>query len=130
MPRAIVHRIADGAVPACGGQPPVHQHDHPLGHPLDLVEHVRADDHRPPLAPSCLNSVDQVQALHRVGAVQRLVEHEHLRIGDQRRGDLGSLAHALAEAVDPPVGGVEHGDALQSLVGRAAIGDAVNRSAM
>ena len=43
----------------------------------------------------------------------------------QRGGDLGALAHALAEAVDAPVGDVEQADRRQRGVGRAAVGDAV-----
>jgi hypothetical protein len=41
---------------------------------------------------------DEVEALHGVGAVQRLVEHEHLRVGDEGGGDLRALPHALAES--------------------------------
>ena len=53
----VVHRVADRPLTAGRGQPTVHQHDHPLGHPLDLVEHVRADDDGAAArAPSCLNS--------------------------------------------------------------------------
>ena len=79
VPRAVVHRVADRVVPAGGGQPAVHEHDHPLGQPLDLVEHVRADDHGPALRAESLEQRDEVHALHRIGAVQRLVEHEHVR---------------------------------------------------
>ena len=66
-----------------------------------------------PSAAEALEQGDQLHPLHRVGAVQRLVEHEHARVGDQRRGDLAALAHALAEAVDPAVGDVEQGDGAQ-----------------
>ena len=43
----------------------------------------------------------------------------------QRGGDLGALAHALAEAVDAPVGDVEQADRCQRGIGRAAVGDTV-----
>ncbi len=99
--RPVVHRVADRVLAAGGGEPAVDQHDDPIGQPLDLVQHVRADDHRPALRrPSCWNSVDQVHPLHGIGTVQRLVEHEHARVGDERGRDLGALAHALAEPVD------------------------------
>ena len=61
------------------GEAPVDEHDHPLGEPLDLVQHVRADDHRAPVGAEPAEQVDQADPLHGIGAVQRLVEHEHLR---------------------------------------------------
>ena len=66
-----------------------------------------------------------MHALHRVGTVQRLVEHEHAWIADQRGGDLGALAHALAERRHAAVGHVEQTDGAQRLVRRATIGHAV-----
>ena len=39
------------------------------------------------------------EALDRVGAVERLVEHEHGRVLHEGGGHLGALAHALAEPV-------------------------------
>ena len=78
-----------------------------------------------PWAPELLEQLDEVQPLHRISAVQRFVEHEHLRIGHQCGGDLGALAHSLAEPVDAAIGGVEHRHRTQSVVGRIAIGDAI-----
>ena len=78
-----------------------------------------------PSAPSCLNSVDEVHALHRVGAVQRLVEHEHVRVAHERGGDLGALAHALAERRRPADRRRRASRPCAALVGRAAVGDAV-----
>ncbi len=66
-----------------------------------------------------------MHALHRVGPVQRLVEHEHARIGDERRGDLGALAHALAEPVDATIGDVEQIDGVERAIDRVVVGDAV-----
>ncbi len=110
VPRAVVHRVADGVVTAGGGEAAVDQHDHPLGQALDLVEHVRADDHRATLGAEALEQGDQLHPLHRVGAVQRLVEDEHAGVAHQRGGDLAALAHPLAEAVDAAIGDVEQGD--------------------
>jgi hypothetical protein len=103
----------------------VDEHDDPLGHALDLVEHVRADDHGAAAGAEVLEQRDEVHALHGVGAVERLVEHEHLRILDERGGDLRALPHALAERVDVAVGGIEHVDRAQRGVRRVAVGDAV-----
>ena len=74
----VVHGVADGPVAAGGGQPAVDEDDDPLGQPLDLVEHVRADDHRAALGAEPAEQGDQADPLHGVGAVERLVEHEHL----------------------------------------------------
>ena len=45
-PGPVGQGVADGAVVAGGGQPAADDHDLAAGQPLDLVEHVRADDHR------------------------------------------------------------------------------------
>ena len=66
---------------------------------------------------------DEVGALHRVGAVQGLVEDEHLRRRDERGGDLRALAHALAEAADPTVGDVEQADGLERAGDRGVVRD-------
>ena len=60
-----------------------------------------------------------------IGAVQGFVEHEHVRIADERGRDLRALPHALAELVDAPVRDVEHRDRAQRVVGRVPVGDAV-----
>ncbi len=92
---------------AGSSQPAVHQHDHPLGEPFDLAEHMRADDHRSPGGAELFEQGDEMDPLYRIGAVQRLVQHEHVGVGDERSGDLGALSHPLAEGVDRPVGDVE-----------------------
>ena len=96
--------------PAGGGEPAPDDDDHPLGHRLDLVEHVRADDHRAALGAEALEQLDEAQPLHRVGAVERLVEHEHERVLHEGGGHLAALAHALAEAVHAAVGDRLHVD--------------------
>ena len=63
----------------------MHQHDDSVGQALDLVQHVRADDHRAALCAELLEQRDEVQPLHRVGAVERLVEHEHVRVRSRAR---------------------------------------------
>ena len=79
---------------------------------------------RPSLAEGT-EECDEMEALHGVGAVQRLVEHEHLRVGDERGGDLRALPHALAEAARPAVRDVGEPDRLDGPIGRTRVGDAV-----
>ena len=81
----VVHGVADRAVAAGGGQPAAHDHDHPLGHRLHLVEHVRAHDDRAALVAQATEQLDEAEALHGVGAVERFVEHQHERVLHQRR---------------------------------------------
>ena len=102
--RAVVHRVADRTVAAGRRQPAVDEDDHPLGEALDLTEDVRADDHRAPAGAELAEQPDQRHPLDRVGAVERLVEHEHLGVGDQRGSHLRALTHPLAEPVDAAVG--------------------------
>ena len=121
----VVHRVADRPVPAGRGQPAPHDHDHAVGHGLDLVQHVRAHDHRAALGAQAAEELDEAQALHGVGAVERLVEHEHERVLHEGGGHLAALAHALAEAVHAPVGDRLHVDGLQGPVDHAAVGEPV-----
>ena len=87
-------------------QTPPQQHDLPLGQAFHLVEDVRADDHRAALGAQLAEEGDEMSPLHGIGAVERLVEHEHGRAGHQGGRDLRPLAHALAEPADPAVGHV------------------------
>jgi hypothetical protein len=125
VPRAIVHRVTYCVMAAGGRQPAVHEDDHPFRHALDLVQHVRADDDSPALRPESLEQRDEVHPLYRISTVQRLVEHEHLWILDECGRDLGALTHPLAERIDAPVGGVEHRDLPQRVVGRVPVDDAM-----
>ena len=124
--RRVVHRVADGAVAAGRGEPAVHQHDHPLGQPLDLVEHVRADDHRAALRAELLEQRDEVQRAapgRRRSAVRR---------ARARRGSVTSAAAILVRWRMPLLNvstwrsaDVEQLDGAQRAVGRVAVGDAV-----
>jgi hypothetical protein len=125
LPRHAVHRVADGVVAARRGEAPAHDDDDPLGHGLDLVEHVRAHDHGAPLVAEALEELDEPEPLDRVGAVERFVEHQHEGVLDQGGGHLAALAHALAEAVHAPVGGGLHVHGVEGPLDHAAIGDAV-----
>ena len=63
-----------------------------------------------PWAPRAWKSCDERLALHRVGAVERLVEHQHRRVGHEGGRHLGALAHALAEPAHLAVGHVGQAD--------------------
>ena len=63
--------------------------------------------------------------LHRVGPVERLVEHQDLWVLHERGGHLGALTHPLAEPVDHTIGVVEHPDREQRRIGCGAVGDRV-----
>jgi hypothetical protein len=45
----------------------------------------------------------------------RLVEHQHRRVAQQRRGDPEALAHTQRKATDPAVGGAVHADQFEYL---------------
>ncbi len=62
----------------------------------------------------------QGQALARVGARQRLVQHQHVGIVDQGLRDLDALAHALGVAAQPAIRRVEHLHGVQRLLGGLA----------
>ena len=112
-------------MPAGRGEPAAHDDDHALGHRLDLVQHVGADDHRAALGAEPLEQVDQAQALDGIGAVQRFVEHQHQRVLHEGGRHLAALAHALAEAVHAPVRRRLHVHGVERPVDDPAVGDAV-----
>ena len=122
---AVGDRAPDGVVVAGRGEAAAHEHDLSAGQALDLVEDVRADDHRAALVAQPLEELDERLALDGVGAVERLVEHEDLGVAHERGGHLRALAHPLAEAADPAVGHVEQADRPQGALGRGAVAHAV-----
>ena len=84
--RPVGHEPPDLAEVARGREPAGDDHEHALGQPLDLLEDVRREDDRAPLAGEPAEQLDQVEALPRVGAVERLVEQEDAR--DRARAPL------------------------------------------
>ena len=69
---------------------------------LDLVQDVAGDEHALALGAEPRMMSDQVAAGDRVGAGQRLVEEQHLRVVDEGLGELGPLPHPLGVAADRP----------------------------
>ena len=104
---------ADRAGLALGDQMAVHEHQHLRRHPLDLVQHVRRDDHRAALVAEPVQHLDDLAPLRRVEAVQRLVEQQQVGIVGERLGELHALAHAVREAADLALGDVGEADRLE-----------------
>jgi hypothetical protein len=124
-PGPVGQGVPDRPVVAGGRQAAPDHDDLPGRQPLDLVQHVRADDHGAALPPERLEQLDERHPLDGVGAVQRLVEHEDPRPGDQRGRHFGPLAHTLGEPADPPVGDLEQADRGQALVRQRPVPDPV-----
>ena len=66
---------------------------------LHLLEDVRGEHDRPPLGGELLEQLLEVHALARVGAVERLVEDQDLRIVHERRREPHPLPHAARVGV-------------------------------
>ena len=103
---AVRHQAADLAEVAGGGEPPVDHDQHVLGEALDLLEDVRGEEDRAALGGPAPQHLHHLETLARVGAVEGLVEDQHIRVVDERGGDLGALAHALRVAAHRPILGV------------------------
>ena len=117
--RPVADEVADRARLALGDQAPVDEHDDARRHALDLVQHVRGDEHRAALGAEPADQLHHVAALHRVEAVERLVEQQQLGRVHERLGELDALAHALREAADAALRGVLEPDARERLGGGA-----------
>src|SRR5687767_283073 len=100
----------------------VHECDplHVIG---DLVERVAHHDHRDPGA--LVQVADQSEDLRRgdeVHAVRRFVEHQYVRLSDQRPGDQRALALATGEGIERPVGEVRDADTIERQPGQLPVG--------
>ena len=118
--RPVANEVADRARLALGHETAVDEHDDAGRHALDLVQHVRGDEHRAALGAEPPDQLDDVPALHGVEAVERLVEQQQLGRVHERLGQLDALAHALREAADLAFGGVLEAHARERLGGGAA----------
>ena len=105
--RPVGHQPADRAEVAGRGQPPGVDDQHRVGErarpPRGCATRTGSSG---PAAAIDRSSVDHVQPLARVHAVERLVEQQDRRVVDERAGELGPLAHALGVRADRAVGGV------------------------
>ena len=100
--------------------------EHALGEPLDLFEDVRREQDHPARGGHRREQLHHVQPLARVHAVERLVEEQHRRLVDERRGHLDALAHPLRVRRDgPSLGRLEVDGADRPLRGGVRIGEAL-----
>src|SRR5258706_15915564 len=74
---------------------PVGEEDHTIGEVHGFVEVVRHEDQCGPVAGPCGEEVLlEAHAGERVEGAERLVEQQHLRLGDERPGERRALGHA------------------------------------
>ena len=72
----------------------------------DLGQHMAGDQDGAALGRRAAQQVAQPADALRVEAVGRLVEDQHLRVAEQRRGEPEPLAHPSRVAAHAAVGGV------------------------
>ena len=101
--RPIGHQTTDLAEVAGCGEPAADDHEHTLGEPLDLFEDVRREDDGAPVGGEPPEEIDHVEALPRIGPVERLVEQQHSGIVDEGSSDLDPLLHPLGVPTGRPV---------------------------
>ena len=79
----------------------VAQHDHGIARALDVLEHVRREQHADAeIAREPAHELEHLVAALRVEAVRGLVEHHELGRVHERLGELDPLAHARRERPD------------------------------
>ncbi|MBB5780639.1 hypothetical protein HD596_007395 [Nonomuraea jabiensis] len=87
-----------------------------VGGELHLGHEVAGDEHRPPLGGQRAHEPTHPAHPVRVEPVDGFVEHQHLRIPQQRRRDAEPLAHAERQRPGPLACRRGHADRLQHLV--------------
>ena len=105
-----------------GRDVPVAQHDHRVARALDVLEHVRREQHADAeVARQPPDEQQHLVAARRVEAVRRLVEHDQLGRVHERLRELHALLHARRERADQAralllepdleehLGGAQHG---------------------
>jgi hypothetical protein len=91
-------------------------HDQVVGGVLHLAHQVRGQEHRAALGGQVLQQGADPDDAVGVQPVDRLVQHDHGRIGQQRGGDAQPLAHTQREGAGPLAGDVGEPDQLQQVV--------------
>ena len=96
--------------------PPVVDDRDRVGDLLDLIEQVRREHHRPPLADEPPHHRSELEDAARVEAVDRLVENQQLGIGEQAARDAEALAHAERVARNALLGSIGKADPCERAV--------------
>ena len=108
---------------------PLAQHDHGVAGALDVLEHVRREQHADAeVAREPAHELEHLVAALRVEAVRGLVEHDQLGRVHERLRELDALAHAGRERPDQAQALLLEAD-LEEHLARAQHGDAARQSA-
>ena len=97
--RELLHEAVERAG---GDDPPAVDDDHTLAHHRHLGQDVRREDDRVG-AGQRLDELPDADDLLGIEPDRRLVEDQHLRIGDERLGEADPLAVPLREPPDQPL---------------------------
>ena len=101
---------------AVGYEPAAADHDQVIRGVLHLRHQMAGDQHRPALGRQRAHQRPDPHDALRIEAVDRLVEHEDLRIAEQGGGDAEPLAHAEREPLAPLARDLREADDAQDLV--------------
>ena len=117
----VVEQVADLRQRADRRDPPAGHDRHVVGQLLQLFQFVAEMTSRHlPCGGQAAEQLEQLLPADRVDARERLVEHQQLRVVEQRLGQLDPLPHPLRVAAELAVGPVGHADALEHGLGPAA----------
>src|SRR6185436_659261 len=97
-------------------------HEDAAAHLLDLVHAVGGEDDRRALGGELLHQVVDEDAVDGVEPFEGLVEDHEFRLGEEDRGDLDLLLHALGELPHALLLGLQEADAVEVLLD-APLGD-------
>ena len=86
-----------------------------VGEAIRLVEVLGREQDRGPAADAILDHLPEGEPAAWIEAGGRLVEEDHRRAGDERRGEVEPAAHAAGVGLDQPIGGLGEVEALEQL---------------
>ena len=104
------------SIDALAHEPAVGDDHHVVDGLLDLAEHVAGDEDGLALTAEVAQELPQPPDALGVQPVGRLVQQEHLRVAQQRRGEPEALAHAHGVAAGPLARRGRDADQLEHLV--------------
>ena len=110
----LVLQLVGGAL---GDHLAVVDHRDPVGEPVGLVEVLGREQHRRPLGDPPFDRLPEPDPAARVEPGGRLVEEDHRRPRDQRRGEVEPPPHPARVGADQPPARLGEVEALQQLGG-------------